>query len=97
MTREILLYERLYHDRRGHRFRLHYFLLIDEVYFGVNTLEVYGVKVAQYRDEEFLLQRSVRGVTPFGTTVMAILNRLSDSLTPPSRMERMIEDAVFTN
>lgn len=94
MTRELMVYERLYHDKGGRKYRLQYYLLTDEVYFGVNTLEIYGAKVAQFRDGEFLMQRSIRGITPFSTRIMTVLNRLSDALTEPEGMEKMIYDEV---
>ena len=44
MTRSILMYERPYHDEKGQRYLLQYYLLIDEVSFGCNSLEIYGAK-----------------------------------------------------
>lgn len=94
MTRSILMYERYYHDSLARKYHLQYFLLIDEVIFGDNSLDVYGVKVAVFRDEAFLEQRSIRGITPFGPTIASILNRLADSLATPNTMERMVLDAA---
>lgn len=94
MTREMMLYERQYRDKRGRHCCLQYYLLIDEIYFGVNTLEIYGAKITQFRDGNFLRQKSVRGITPFSTRIMTILNRLSDGLTPPDHMEKMIGDEI---
>lgn len=94
MTRSVLMYERFYHDSQARKYHMQYYLLIDEVIFGCNTLDVYGVKIMAYRDGAFLDQRSIRGVTPFGPTIASILNRLADGLATPNTMERLVLDVA---
>ena len=54
MTRSILMYERPYHDETGRRFLLQYYLLIDEVIFGCNSLEIYGAKTLLFQGDTLL-------------------------------------------
>ena len=56
MTRSILMYERPYHDETGRRFLLQYYLLIDEVIFGCNSLEIYGAKTLLFQGDTLLDQ-----------------------------------------
>lgn len=90
MTQSILMYDRQYHDHTGQSYHLEYYLLIDRVIFGCNSLEVYGIRIRHYAGEELLSQRAIRGITPFGPRIVTFINRLSDALTPPEVMGRMI-------
>ena len=94
MTRSILLYERPYHDEKGARYLLQYYLLIDEVVFGCNSLEIYGAKTLLFQGDALLDQKVIRGLTPFGPKITAILNCLADGLIPPKAMEHMVFDMV---
>ncbi len=94
MTRSILMHERLYRDPEGRPCRMQYFLLVDEVVFGDNTLDIYGAEILSYRSEDFLGKKTLRGITPFGPRITALINCMADSLTPPERMERMVKDRV---
>ena len=78
MTRSILMYERPYHDETGRRFLLQYYLLIDEVIFGCNSLEIYGAKTLLFQGDTLLDQKAIRGLTPFGPKITSILNCLAD-------------------
>lgn len=93
MTRSVLMYERYYHDRQARKYHLQYYLLIDEVCFGCNTLDVYGAKIIAFRDGAFLEQKVIRGITPFGPKITALITRLSDSLCEPGGMEKIIHNA----
>lgn len=90
MTRDILIYERFYHDKQARKYHLQYFMLIDEVTFGGNCLDIYGAKILAYRDGDFLDQKVIRGITPFGPRIMSILNCLADGLATPNTMERVV-------
>ncbi len=97
MTQSILMYQRLYHDCQGRRFELNYYLLIDQVIFGCNTLDVYGLRVEHYGQEQLLGQRTLRGVTPFGPRIVTLLNRLANGLVMPDRVEFMLEDTLLVD
>lgn len=90
MTQSVLMYQRQYHDQAGSACDLMYYLLIDQVIFGCNSLDVYGIRVEHYEGEELLGSRSIRGITPFGPRVTAMINRLADGLVPPGSMEKML-------
>ena len=92
MTRSILMYERPYHDETGRRFLLQYYLLIDEVIFGCNSLEIYGAKTLLFQGDTLLDQKAIRGLTPFGPKITSILNCLADGLIQPKAMEHMVFD-----
>lgn len=92
MTQSVLMYRRQYHDHSGCRYHLEYYLLIDQVVFGCNSLDIYGAKIEHYSDERLLSQRSIRGITPFGPNITSLVNRLADGLVPPERMETMISE-----
>lgn len=90
MTRRVLMYERPYYDRSGERSQLLYYLLIDQVFFGCNSLDVYGVRVEHYQGDRLLGFRAVRGITPFGPRATALVNRLADGLILPASVEKML-------
>lgn len=96
MTREMLMYERFYHDKAPTHYRLQYILLTDEVRFGGNTLEVYGAKIMLYRDGDFVEQKALRGITPFGTRITAMLNAMADGLVTPVGMTDVVTDMLNT-
>ncbi len=91
MTKSILMYQRQYHDRQGQRFDLEYYLLIDQIFFGGNTLDIYGARILHFQNGQLLAQRTIRGITPFGPQIVSVLNRLADGLILPSSMERMVQ------
>ena len=90
MPRSILMYERYYHEGEARQYHLQYYLLIDQVTFGCNSLDIYGAKVLAFCNGEYLDQKVIRGITPFGPRITAIVNRLADSLATPKTMERMV-------
>lgn len=92
--RSILMYQRAYHDHCGTGLQLNYFLLIDEVFFGCSSLDIYGAKIELYDQEQLLEQKIVRGITPFGPKIASLLLRLADGLVQPSRMEAMLSDVL---
>lgn len=92
MTKGILMYQRQYHDKDGHRYGLEYYLLIDQIFFGGNCLDIYGAEIRHFRNGKLLAQRTIRGITPFGPQISSILHRLSDGLILPGAMERMVEN-----
>ena len=94
MTRSILMYERPYHDEKGQRYLLQYYLLIDEVSFGCNSLEIYGAKALLFQGDTLLDQKASRGLTPFGPKITSILNCLADGLIHPKAMEHMVFDML---
>ena len=91
--RSILMYQRDFHDG-GRVCQLNYFLLIDEVFFGCSSLDIYGAKIELYSREELLEQKVVRGITPFGPRIASLLLRLADGLVLPARMEAMLSDVM---
>ena len=90
MTKAVLLYERIYHEGPLHR-KLHYYLLIDEVRFGSNVLDIYGARVMLYENGRLTGEKTLRGLTPFGPKINVFLQRFADSLSTPNTMERMLE------
>lgn len=90
MTQSILMYRRQYHDRKGTKYDLEYYLLIDQVVFGCNSLDIYGARIEHYSGGELLAQRTIRGITPFGPQITTVINRLADGLILPGAMERMV-------
>lgn len=94
MTQNVLMYQRVYHDGAGRKYELDYYLLIDQVIFGCNTLDIYGLRVEHYGQERLLGQRTLRGLTPFGPRIVALLNRLADGLVEPAGVEPMLELAI---
>ncbi len=94
MTRNMLMYERYFHDEQSRRYHLQYFLLIDEVVFGCNTLEVYGAEIRAFRDGTFYDKRVIRGITPFGPRITSILNCLADGLVTPACMRDVVCDML---
>lgn len=91
MTKGILMYQRQYHDRDGHRYGLEYYLLIDQIFFGGSCLDLYGAEIRHFQNGRLIAQRTIRGITPFGTQISSILNRLSDGLILPGNMDRMVD------
>ncbi|MBE6945227.1 MAG: hypothetical protein E7459_03965 [Ruminococcaceae bacterium] len=90
MTQSILMYHRQYHDRQGHCHQLEYYLLIDRVFFGCNSLDIYGAKIAHYEEDRLLTTQAVRGITPFGPKITILMNRLADGLVLPGGMGKML-------
>lgn len=90
----VLMYERSYHGDGGTGYQLNYFLLVDQVFFGCNSLDVYGAKIELYHREQLLDQKVIRGITPFGPKIASLLLRLADGLVQPSRMESMLSDCL---
>ena len=90
MTQSILMYQRRYPDKQGRQQELCYYLLIDQVIFGCNTLDIYGLRVEHYGQERLLGQHTLRGLTPFGPRIVTLLNRLADGLVEPSRVDGML-------
>lgn len=94
MTKEMLMYERFYHDEVPNHFCVQYILLTDEVSFGGNTLEIYGIKIKLFQDGAFIEQKALRGITPFGTRITAMLNLMADSLVTPVGMADVVTDLM---
>lgn len=90
MTQSILMYHRQYHDQKGNRYQLEYYLLIDRVFFGCNSLDIYGAKIEHYEEGHLLTCQSIRGITPFGPRITALMNRLADGLVLPEGMTKML-------
>ena len=72
MTRSILMYERYYHEGEARQYHLQYYLLIDQVTFGCNSLDIYGAKVLAFCNGEYLDQKVIRGITPFGPGLLPL-------------------------
>ncbi|MCI8619271.1 MAG: hypothetical protein HFG44_04275 [Oscillospiraceae bacterium] len=94
MTREMLMHERFYHDEVPNHFCIQYILLTDEVSFAGNTLEIYGVKIKLFQNGDFIEQKALRGVTPFGTRITAMLNLMADSLVTPVGMADVVTNLL---
>lgn len=92
MTQSVLMYHRQYHDREGNHYQLEYYLLIDRVFFGCNSLDIYGVKIEHYTQNQLLSCRALRGITPVGPRITALLNRLADGLVLPEKMMEMLPE-----
>lgn len=92
MTREMLMFERFYHDPVRDQYHLVYILLTDEVTFGGNTLEIYGAKILLYRNGDFIEQKAMRGITPFGTRITAMLSAMADALVMPVDFPDVVTD-----
>ena len=69
-------------------------LLTDEVSFAGNTLEIYGVKIKLFQNGDFIEQKALRGVTPFGTRITAMLNLMADSLVTPVGMADVVTNLL---
>lgn len=93
MTQAIMLHERKYHTGTD-RIVLQYFLLVDQISFGCNTLDIYGVRASMFCNGTPCQSRTMRGLTPFSHKVAAILGCLSDGLVPPEQMGRFVSDML---
>ena len=97
MTRKMLMYSRTFRDTAGQRQELQYYLLTDEVIFGVSSLEIYGAQICMVNPEGIITQRTIRGITPFGTRIAAMLGVLADALVTPTTMEEVVQDLISSD
>ena len=49
-----------------------------------------------YRDGDFVEQKALRGITPFGTRITAMLNAMADGLVTPVGMTDVVTDMLNT-
>ena len=94
MTRKMLMYSRSFRDRLGRRQELQYYLLTDEVIFGVSTLEIYGAQIIMTAPDGTVEEKTIRGITPFGTRITAMLGVMADGLVTPSTMKEVVGDLL---
>lgn len=94
MTREMIMYERYILGKIPGCCRLEYVLLTDEICMDGNTLEVYGAKIALYRDEVFVEQKRLRGLTPYGPRITAMLGAMARGLVTPVGMSDIVSDML---
>lgn len=95
MTRMMLMYKKRLTDEQGREFSLEYYLLTDEVFFASNVLEIYGAEVKMLTPGGAVAAcRRLRGITPFGPKITAMITRMARGLVTPDTMQDVVEDLV---
>ncbi len=94
MTREMILYERDLRCAMPGAYRLAYSLVTDEICLDGHTLEVYGAKIALYRGGAVVEEKTLRGLTPYGTRITAILGAMARGLVTPMGMADVVADLL---
>ncbi len=94
MTRKMLMYSRTFRDRQGVRQELQYYLLTDEVMFGLNTLEIYGARICMTDPKGRREEKTIRAITPFGPRITSMLGVMADGLVTPTTMAEVVTDLL---
>ena len=95
MTRAMLMYTKRLEDERGRSYIMEYYLLTDEIFFASNVLEIYGAEIRMLRPDGSLKEeRRLRGITPFGPKITALISRMAEGLVTPATMGDVVEDLV---
>lgn len=95
MTRMMLMYKKRLTSERGQTFFLEYYLLTDEIRFAGNVLEIYGAEIKMLRpDGSLASSRRLRGITPFGPKITAMIARLAQGTVTPATIFDVVQDLV---
>ena len=95
MTRIMMMYQKRIRDEVEREFILEYYLLTDEVFFASNVLEIYGAEIRMVRpDGTVTSKRRLRGITPFGPRITALIGQMAEGLVTPASMMDVVEDLI---
>lgn len=79
-------------DAHTEPMRLEYYLLTDDARFDGGSLEVYGVEIVLYRPGVRRPEiAGIRGITPLGGRILAILQRLCDGTVTPIGLREVMD------
>ena len=95
MTRRTLFRTLAVKSSQGPPMRLEYYLLTDPANYDGGSLEVYGAEILLYRpDRKMPVIARARGITPIGSRILGILQRLCDGAVTPVGLKEVMEELL---